>query len=181
MSLSKGNYKKLDINYLYRKEPVFKDNYTNSLHCKNWTFKIEKDEKDGEYEAWMVDTYWSSGSNTIKVTDENIDDFELIFDFREVMQISDSASNEYNKSDVYFAATGSGGYSYGGCYWVKKDAHKSLDLLIQKKKRELISVEWSLKSAQRELQNLLAKEANPNCTCDPGDIIYSGCRCKKLP
>lgn len=161
MTLSKENYDKLNENYLYKKEPEIDNSFyvgctPATYHCKNWTFKVSKCD-DGR--AYMIDTYFSSwDSHRIQVTDKNIDKFEVVFDFREVKQIHDSHANEFNEEDLYFAATNSGGYSCGGCYWVKKDAKESNTLLINKKKREIEFLKNQLEWAERDLERLLERE-----------------------
>lgn len=158
MNLSKENYDRLNKDYLYKTEPIIDNSFSvgttpGTYHCKNWTFKVHKYE-DGR--AYMYDTYFdSSDSHTIQVTDQNINEFKIIFNFNEVKRISDSEYNEYNKEDLYRAATSSGGYSCGKLYWVKKDAQKSKDLLIDKKKYEIESLKRQLKWAEDDLKRLL--------------------------
>jgi hypothetical protein len=149
--LSKENYDKLDENYLYKKEPKRDGEYT--YWCKNWTFKVRK--RDGN--AWMYDTYFDSWDSAIEVTDNNINEFEIVFDFREVKRIPDSSVDEYNEEDLYRAATDSGGYSCGKLYWIKKDAVKSKDLLISKKQYEIESLKRKLKWAEDELERLMSE------------------------
>lgn len=155
--LSKENYDELNENYLYQNEPDESNhvNYIGGTYwCRNWTFKVRK--HDGE--AYMYDTYFDNWDSAIKVTDENIDDFKFVFDFREVSGISDSTIDEYNEEDLYRVATNSGGYSCGHLYWVKKDTQKSKQLLIDKKKREIRSLKNNLKWAEDELERLLNEE-----------------------
>ena len=149
-TLSKENYDSLNENYLYKKEPDEEGQYT--YWCKNWTFKVHKN-KNGQ--AFMLDTYFSSWDSYIEVTDENINEFEVVFDFREVKKIRDSEVDEYNKEDLFLAATNSGGYSCGGLHWVKKDAVKSKKLLIDNKKGEIESLKRQLRWAEDDLERLL--------------------------
>jgi hypothetical protein len=158
--LSKENYDKLDANFLYQNKPTKNDEYT--YWCKNWTFKVQKLD-DGR--AIMIDTFYSSwDSNPIWVTNQNIDEFKVIFDFREVVKICDSDVNEYNEEDLYYAATGSGGYSCGGCYWIKKGTPKSLNLQIAKAEREVDKCESALRWAKANLERLLEKKSNEKNT-----------------
>jgi len=153
MSLSKENYDKLNENYLYKKEPVKRDSFTDTYWCKNWTFKVHKN-KEGR--ATMLDTYFSSwDSHRIEVTDENINEFEVVFDCTEVKRISDYEYNEYNDNDLFRVATDSGGYSCGHLYWVKKDTPKSKDLIINKQKEEVESLKRQLKWAEETLERML--------------------------
>lgn len=157
MTLSKENYNKLDENYLYKREPIWRESNgqrstERTYWCKNWTFKVSKNE-DGR--AFMRDTYFDSWDSQIEVTDENIEDFEFVFDFREVKRIRDSHVNEYNSEDLIYVATNSGGYHCGGCYWIKKTTEKSKELLIKKKREEIEFLKSSLDWAERDLNKLL--------------------------
>ena len=156
MSLSKANYDTLNENCLYQREPIKEgDSWSASsvYHCKNWTFKVRKLE-DGR--AFMLDTYYDSwDSHKIQVTDKNIEDFQVVFDFRDVKRIRDSEYDEYNDEDLFRVATGSGGWTCGNLYWVKKDAQKSKQLLIDKKKDEIQYLEHKLRMAKSELKRLI--------------------------
>jgi len=83
-----------------------------------------------------------------------INDFEFIFDFREVKRIYDDETNEYNDEDLFRVAIDSGGYSCGHLYWVNKNTKKSMDLLIYKKKSEIKSLKNDLKWAEQDLEKL---------------------------
>lgn len=157
MSLSRENYDKLDKNFLYKKEPIIDNSFyvgttSGTYHCKNWTFRVAKYD-DGR--AYMRDTYFND--NGIEITDENINDYKFVFDFREVKQLRDSEANEYNEDNLYHVATDSGGYSCGGCYWVNKNIEKSKDLQIAKKQREIESIKNNLEWAERDLKRLLGE------------------------
>jgi len=156
MTLSKENYDKLNTNYLYKQDPTINRSlYIGrtpiTYHCKNWTFIVSKYD-DGI--AYMRDTYFKDSSHSYEVTDENINEFEFVFDFREVIKIHDSHVNEFEKEDLYFVATDSGGYSCGGCNWVKKNAKESKHLLIKKKEREIESLKNKLEWAENDLIRL---------------------------
>jgi hypothetical protein len=149
--LSKENYDRLNENYLYQKEPEEIGQYT--FWCRNWTFKVHK--SDGN--AFMLDTYYNNWDSNIEVTDDNINNFKVVFDFREVRRIKDKEIDEYNHDDLYRVATDSGGMSCGGLHWVKKDAQKSIQLLIEKKRHEIESLKSSLRYAERQLEHLLSQ------------------------
>jgi len=153
MTLSKENYDRLNENYLYKTEPIIRESFSDTYWCKNWTFKVHKC-KDGR--VFMLDTFYNSwDSHKIQITDKNINDFEVVFDFREVKRINDSETNEYNEEDLYRVATNSGGYSCGKLYWVNKDAIKSKELLIKKAKQEIESLKQQLRWAEGDLERLL--------------------------
>jgi hypothetical protein len=150
--LSKENYDKLDENVLYKKEPDPNKNYLGGTHwCRNWTFEVKKIHDD---RAFMYDTYWSSSDDYIKVTDENISSFEVIFDFRDVEKIPFESHNEYNEKDLIWAVTGSGGMTSREHYWIRKGTKKSMVLQIEKKKEEIKRLKSKLEWANRELKEL---------------------------
>lgn len=141
-------------NGLYKMKVPSREEYNNSdpYWCKNWTFRPVKN-SNGEW--YMLDTYYNSwDSHKIKVTDENIDRFEFVFDFKEVKRISDNEENEYDEENIYCVATGSGGYSCGNLYWVEKDAKKSINKLISKQEKEIKSLENELEWAKSRLEKM---------------------------
>ena len=151
--LSKENYDKLNENFLYSKDPDKNKNYLGGAYwCRNWTFKVCKLDTG---KAFMYDTYWSSASEDyIEVTDENINDFKFIFDFREVIKIRDTDIDEYDISDLICAATDSGGMTCGHNHWIKKGALKSNKLLIEKTEKEIERLKRKLANAERYLKML---------------------------
>jgi len=155
MRLSEENKNNLNENFLYKKEPDKNKHYLSGAYwCKNWTFKVEFWESG---KVVMRDTYWGScgDCNYIEVTDENINDFEFVFDFREVVRVQDNVVNEYDPNDLYYVATDSGGYSCGKLYWRNKNTEKSKTLQIEKKKEEIRSLKHKLERAERELKEML--------------------------
>lgn len=158
MLLSKENYNKLNENYLYKREPIIRGNWIgyDVYHCKNWTFRVRKFENGT---AYMVDTYFNSlDSHYIEITNENINDFEIVFNFNDVKRIRDGEENEYNKEELFHVATDSGGYSCGNLYWVKRDAKKSKQLMINKKKKEIESLKRKLEWAEDDLKRIMTEK-----------------------
>ena len=158
MKLSKENYDKLDENFLYKRQPIIDNSFSvgtvsGTYHCKNWTFKCRKN--NGK--AWMIDTYWGSGSgyNNYEVTDENVNEYKKIFDFREVKKINDYEIDEYEQNDLICAATDSGGYTCGHIHWVLKTAKKSQRLLIEKCKFKIASFKRQLQQEEENLQKYI--------------------------
>lgn len=154
MTLSKENFDSLNENFLYKKEPVIDNSFSvgttpGTYHCKNWSFIIKKYD-DGR--AFIADTYFKDHWQPI--TDENISNYEKVFDFRDVMKISDESANDYEDEDKYFVATGSGGYSCGGCNWVKKTAVKSARLLKIRHENAIATLEWKLKYEREQLKKI---------------------------
>ena len=107
----------------------------------------------------MLDTHFNSySSHHIRVTDDNVNEFEVVFDFREVINISDSVVDEYEEKDLYCVATNSRGWSCGKLYWIKKGVQKSLQLQINKQKNKIEKIRDKLKWAEQELERLLEKQ-----------------------
>lgn len=145
--LSNHNIEKLSMNGLYTCDPNVKYRgklYEGNLyHCCNWTFKIIKD-SDSSY--FMRDTYWNSGDSAhILLTDENINEFKMIFEWDKVKSIKSHETNQYENH--YRVAIDSGGYSYPK-YFVDVDATKKqilivneIDENIDRLKREILSLQ----------------------------------------
>jgi hypothetical protein len=148
--LSTENFNKLNMNYLYSKSPPENKN-RDIFWCRNWTFRLCT---YNNVRAYMRDTYFNDSNTAIEVTDENIDEFKIIFDFRDMEKIRDDEWDEYNLEDIIRVATNSGGYSCGGLGWVKKGTVKSKERLIKKQKDKIESLEWNLKWAKQDLEKL---------------------------
>jgi hypothetical protein len=150
--LSSHNIEKLKMNGLYKCKPdvkyrgkLFEDNL---FHCCNWTFDVYMN-NDGDY--FMRDTYWSSGDSVhLFLTDENINEFELLFERDKVKQIGKHEINQYEK--YYMVGIDSGGWSYPK-YFVDEDATKSRKLIIEE-------IEGKIKSLECELNYLREKKEN---------------------
>ena len=119
MSLSKENREKLNPNILYRKGPD--EDIEDPYWCRNWTFHYPDSKAE---EVYMYDTYFDDRESAILVTDQNIDEFEIIFDFREVRRIKPSEVSQYDEEKVIHVATDS--FSIGYDY-VKID-HRAVDM-----------------------------------------------------
>ena len=152
--LSQENLDKIVWTGLYKHEPR-KPKYQgdNVYHCTNWTFRPVR---YGDGTIFMRDTYWGSSSDgkCIDLTDDNFAEFQFVFDFEKVKNVSQDIWNEYEDEDKYTAAHDSGGYTCGGIYFVKKDCKPS-----RKNKREILlykisSLESSLQYARDELARL---------------------------
>lgn len=153
--LSKENFDKLNENHLYKREPSKKYCISDDLYwCKNWIFKVKK-YRDGR--AVMKDTYYgdSMDSLTFEVTDENINDFEFIFDFREVEKVHKDDVCNYKDEDIFIVALGSGGWTYGKRYYKKKEINKSKKLQIENLEYEISKLETKLRYKKEELKRVL--------------------------
>ena len=154
--LSKTNIDKLCMTGLYRCNPVLEwlPSYKrdNPYWCKNWTFQVRK--RNDNY--YMYDTYWATGDeHPIKLTDENFDKFELIFDFNDVEKYTDQYRKwiEYPAKDRFQVAADSGGTSYPK-YFIRKGALPIKDAVIERLKYDIASLESELKVKRDTLQRV---------------------------
>ena len=158
--LSQENRDKLIITGLYKCEPDrgIHSWYDDPYWCFNWTFKVKYYERSDEY--YMIDTYFRDKST--KLTDDNIDKFTLIFDFNDVKPHSGTHIYEYDESDVYHVAIDSGGMYCGGKYFIKKDAVKIKQKILDRIQSEINSKKWELERLENDYQNVLNDIANLN-------------------
>lgn len=158
--LSKENVEKLAKTGLYRHEPdkryrssLFWD---NMYHCFNWTFKVKHNEdKDTWY---MVDTYFND--KYIELTDENFDEFGLLFDFNEVDKHTGKNIWEYDENDYWHVAVDSGGMYCGGKYFLRKGAVKSKEKVLERLQDEIRGLEWRLECKKKDYEKVLNNEAD---------------------
>jgi hypothetical protein len=160
--LSKENIDRLNMKALYKHEPEVRYRGTlysdNLYHCCNWYFKIHK-WSDGRY--FMYDTYWSDDSALhIEITDENIDEFEFVFDFNDVEKHSGTNIYDYDECDRYHVALNSGGMYYGGSYFVKKSANKNREKVLNRLMDEVKSAEHKLEYAKSKYNRALSGECD---------------------
>lgn len=151
--LSNHNIEKLNMNGLYKCSPDVKYRgrlYENSLyHCCNWTFDVIIN-RDGKY--FMRDTYWNSSDGLhIPLTDDNINEFELLFERDKVKSIRKDEINHYEK--YYRVGIDSGGWSYPK-YFVDQDATKSKSLIIEEINCKLQSLEWEINNLRQKKENI---------------------------
>lgn len=158
--LSQNNIDKLKLNGIYSHKPEkkYRDKlYHDDLYwCCNWCFYPKF--INGNWH--MIDSYWDDAYTSLHIvlTDENFKEFEFVFNRDEVKQIKDCEVDEYENKDIFRVALDSGGWKWGGTYYVKKDAKKSNDLLINKKEEEIKHLTYKLKYANSELQRLKSLE-----------------------
>ena len=162
MSLSQENIDKLCMTGLYTMEPNKK--YRGSLfwddmyHCCNWYFKIHK-WSDGRY--FMRDTYWSDDSALlIELTDENINEFEFVFDFNEVKSVSDRNIYDYDECDRFHVALDSGGMYCGGKWFIRKNATKNREIVLERLQEDIKGKQNALDYAKRNYEMVLNGERN---------------------
>ena len=153
--LSKENINKLHMNGIYECEPVkswlpsYK--WNEPYHCCNWTFRV----KQYNDEYYMVDTYWSTGDGfKVKLTDENFEKFNFLFDFDEVDKITPPDFYDYDEEDRWHIALDSGGYAYSTYYFVRKGAKKNKDVLLERLNYELESLKRQIKYKEDEIKRI---------------------------
>ena len=149
--LSEENKNKIINTGLYSHKPEVKYRgtlYANNLYwCMNWTFKPSF-YQDGR--VYMVDTYFNDKS--IELTNKNIDEFTLIFDFNDVQQ--ENYPEDYNNDDIYHVAIDSGGTYCGGKYFRNKNSKRSKEKLIEICESKLKSAEYDVRRYKEELEEL---------------------------
>jgi hypothetical protein len=151
--LSQENIDKLVVTGLYGHEVPKPDcGYGHEPRwCKNWTFTVH--EYKGIYR--MRDTYWSSGDSlSFELSDNNFDEFFLLFDLEKVTKVSRGIYDEYPEDKRYWAPTDSGGTYCGGSHFILKGAKPSRaikrDILLE----EIRSAKSHLDYKERELVRL---------------------------
>ena len=158
--LSNENIEKLHMNGIYRHEPVpeWLPSYRRNdpYHGKNWTFKVVKYED----KYYMHDTYWSTGDDhPIELTDENINEFEYLFENDEVRFMNDYAKwLEYDESDRWYCGLDSAGKRFV----VRRGASKIKELVVERLEREINTLKSDLASKQRILEGVRSGELNHN-------------------
>ena len=153
--LSKENRDKIIMSGLYTCKPQLdwlpEYKRDNPYWCKNWTFKpIEYGGK-----LFMRDTYWSTETFQVELTDSNIHLFSLIFDFNDVEDYRGSVDKWYcyNEKDRWCVATNSGGISYPK-YYIRKGSKPNKDLVIERLEEEIEGIKRGLEYRTRILEQV---------------------------
>ena len=157
MRLSQENIEKLCMTGIYRCEPVLdwieSFRRDNPYHCINWTFKVHK-YSDGTYAMW--DTYWSgSGGLHVKLSDDNFDKFELLFDKDDVHKVNQDEWYDYNEEDRWHVALDSGGYQFSKYWLVRNGAKKNKSAQLERLTRELESLKCEVKWKEEEIERVM--------------------------
>lgn len=158
--LSEKNREKIVMSGLYTCKPVLKwlPSYRRDdpYHCMNWTFRPSV-YTDGN--LYMRDTYFNNAS--IKLTDENIHLFTLLFDYKDVTDVGKRRPDDYEETDYFRAAIGSGGIS-DAHYFLKKSAKPSIDKRIENHREEINEIVYQIDRLQsmlkEKMQNLAKLE-----------------------
>lgn len=163
--LSKENIEKINFNGLYSHKPDVKYRgklYSDDLYwCFNWIFKPKEiysnDESNRRFK--MIDTYYSDKG--IELTDENFEEFTLIFDFNDVKEIIKTSSYDYNDEDVFRVAIGSGGWRYSSKYFINKNTKKNKDIVVKRLEDYIETLEQKLQRRRKELEQVKNDEIDP--------------------
>lgn len=160
--LSQENINKLCMTGLYICEP--NKEWRSSLywddmyHCCNWTFRVHK-YGDGRY--FMYDTYWSDNAALhIELTDKNINEFQLLFDFNDVNSHSGKNIYDYDQNDWFHVAIDSGGLYCGGKYFVKNTAIPNKDKVLKRLEDEIKGKENDIEYIKRKYELVLKDETD---------------------
>lgn len=152
--LSKENAEKVIFTGLYRCKPSKKYCHGDMHWCRNWTFRlvciVEKDE------WYMIDTY---SNKKIELTDDNFDEFKLVFDFKDVNEYKGPKEriSDYNENDYFIEAVDSGGWSYPRMF-VKNGARKNKEHVLERLNNEVNTLEWQLKRAKEKYEKVKNEE-----------------------
>lgn len=155
--LSQANINKLCMTGIYECKPVLSwiESWRRDdpYHCINWTFKIAAYEDRNKY--YMHDTYWSGGGGlSIELTDDNFDKFKLLFDMNDVRQVNPPDFYDYNEEDRWHVALDSGGYQFSRNYYVRKDAKKNKEILLERLRCELESLKDQVRWKEDEIKKV---------------------------
>ena len=158
--LSQKNINKIVKTGLYTHEPDKRYRgpafWDNMYHCFNWTFRARQGKDPDKW--YMVDTYFND--KYIELTDENFDEFELLFDFNKVRSHSGENIYEYDKSDWWHVAIDSGGMYCGGKYFIRKGAVKNKDRVLERLQDEISYLEHKLENKKRDYEKVLNDKVN---------------------
>lgn len=143
--LSEENRNKIIMTGLYTCDPQLDwlPEYKRSdpYWCKNWTFKpVEYGGK-----LFMRDTYWSTETFQVELTDSNFPLFSLMFDFMEVEDYRGSMEKWccYNEEDRWRAAVDSGGWR-GAKFYIRKESRPNKNWVIKRLEKEINEIEYDL-------------------------------------
>ncbi len=148
----------LNENFLYEASPEDFGVKFMPYHCKNWVFKLVKDETNDKY--YMQDTYWNYGPEIIEVTSDNINLFKPLFDMREVVKMSldDDEKFMYDYDDLFYVLD-QNQFNHRFSLYRKKDAKKNVykeietkEEILRDKKRECKSLLDEIKVLQKEIR-----------------------------
>ena len=149
----------LNENYLYEASPEDFGVEFMPYQCKNWVFKLIKDETTGKY--YMQDTYWNYDPTTIEVTSDNIRFFKPLFDMRKVVKMSldDDEKFMYDNDDLVYVLD-QNQFNHRFSLYRKKDAKKNVykeietkEEILRDKKRECKSLLDEIKVLQKEIRH----------------------------
>ena len=151
-----------DINMhgIYSHEPTHKYSKHDDLYwCQNWTFKPY------EYNGiiYMRDTYWSCGDGlNIEVTEDNVNEFELIFDERDVEEVHYENLEEFGEKgkDWFVVSIDNGGMGYPKSF-IRKGAKRNKDMVVKRKRKEIESLKKEIEDIKFYINRIESGEIEP--------------------
>ena len=151
----------INMNGLYYHEPSHKYSRHDDLYwCQNWTFKpCEYNRK-----IYMRDTYWSGGNGmVIEVDENNVDEFKLIFDWREVEQVNNYENlEEFGEKgkDWFIVCVDSGGMGYPKSF-IRKGAKRNKDMVLKRKREEIKTLQRKIGDIEFYINRIESGEIEP--------------------
>lgn len=161
--LSQENIDKLNMNGIYRCEPVLSwlPSYKrdNPYWCRNWTFRVRRS-RSGKY--YMYDTYWSGDEYPVELTDENFDKFEYLFDLDDIRYVNTYTDwLEYPEEDRWRVGLDSGGINYPK-YVVRRGSKKVKDRIVERMKHNINYLKQELAYKEQLLDGIISGDIDYN-------------------
>lgn len=144
------------MNGLYCHKPERKYSRHDDLYwCQNWTFKPYVYSN----RLYMRDTYWIGDGLTIEVTENNIDEFELLFNFDDVRQVKVNNIWEFGEEnkDWWVVAVDSGGI-YCPKQYIRIGTTRNKEMVINRKKEEIKDLQRQINNIENEIELIEAGE-----------------------
>lgn len=142
---------KINMNGLYYHKPERKYSRHDDLYwCQNWTFKPYVYSN----KLYMRDTYWGYGDDlVIEVTENNINEFKLLFDFKNVKEVKVNNIWEFGEEnkDWWVLSTDSGGI-YHPKQYIRIGATRNKEMVINRKKEEIKDLQRQINNIESEIE-----------------------------
>lgn len=146
------NKNQLNENFLYEADPESFGFTSMPYHCRNWVFRLRYNPNSGEY--YMYDTYWSVDENPIKVTEDNIDSFKVLFDVNDVEKVPNDDEIFMYSSDDIFHVRDQNQFKSSVSVYKLKGAVKVIERQIDILKLRLKDKTWELNTIQNEIEDI---------------------------
>ena len=116
-----------------------------------FAFRCIKENYNNTYDAFM-----RFDINEIRVTNDNIDEFQFMFTYGDIKMVSSSSWDDYDENDRYLFETD---VSWSP-YWIKRNAKKSATKVLKRLKAGVEDAKLKLEMAENELNMFLSQS---NC------------------